>query len=286
MQVHNQRARGWRARDQREAAQRAAVQRAAVQRAAVQREAAQRGPGLLPVLFGRLVRAAGVVVVLGIGACGADGADSGTVSGQAQQQGGRGYVAGDGRIEQIAPSDRTTTIELRGNTLQGMPLDTSTWRGDVVVVNTWGSWCPPCNAEAPALARLSRQYADRGVRFVGVNLREGPQTGQAFVERFGLDYPSLAWDGGGVVLQLKGKASTAPPVTLVLDRQGRYAARISGEVEGSVLSGLLDDVLAERPSGDSGQGSSTVSGGATGGGAGGTSSGGAGAAAGQRGLVR
>ena len=90
-----------------------------------------------------------------------------------------------------------------------------------------------------------QQQRRGGVAFVGIALREEPATGLAFQRRFGITYPSVRWDGGKVLLQLKGKA-TAPPTTLVLDRKGRLAARVSGKVDASTLSGLVDDVRSER----------------------------------------
>jgi thiol-disulfide isomerase/thioredoxin len=172
-----------------------------------------------------------------LSAC-SDGAD--TVAAQAKQ----GYVAGDGAIEQIAPADRTTTISVKGKTLEGKALDSSSYRGSVVVLNTWGSWCPPCNAEAPALQRAWSGLKSQDVQFVGIDVREGPDAGLAFQRKIGVTYPSLAWDGGSVLLQLKGKA-TATPTTLVLDRQGRLAGRISGEARESTLTEMVQQVLDE-----------------------------------------
>jgi thiol-disulfide isomerase/thioredoxin len=174
---------------------------------------------------------------------------SGTVAAQANAGDGKGYVAGDGSIEQLAPAQRKTAIRLTGKTLEGKPFDTADYRGKVVVVNTWGSWCGPCNAEAPLLQRTWAGYADSGdVQFLGVDTKEGPAAGQAFQRRMSLTYPSLAWDGGGVLLQLKGKAS-ATPTTLVIDQDGKLAGRISGEVQGSTLRDLVDGVRGERDSG-------------------------------------
>jgi thiol-disulfide isomerase/thioredoxin len=167
-----------------------------------------------------------------------------TVAAQAQGQGDRGYISADGTVESIAVADRQTSIRVQGTTLEGKPLDTSSERGKVVVLNTWGSWCPPCNAEAADLQKVWQEQRSNGVQFVGIALREEPATGIAFQRRFGITYPSVRWDGGKVLLQLKGKA-TAPPTTLVLDKQGRLAARVSGKVDAGTLSGLVDDVRNE-----------------------------------------
>jgi len=168
-----------------------------------------------------------------------------TVSAAARGAGDRGYISQDGTVESIAVADRRTTIRVQGTTLEGRPLDTEADRGKVVVLNTWGSWCPPCNAEARDLQKVWQQQRGDAVRFVGIALREEPATGMAFQRKFAITYPSVRWDGGKVLLQLKGKA-TAPPTTLVLDRQGRLAARVSGKVDAGTLTGLVDDVRGER----------------------------------------
>jgi thiol-disulfide isomerase/thioredoxin len=181
-------------------------------------------------------------LAMGLAACSSGGGD--TVAAQARGGGDRGYISSDGTVETIPVADRRTSIRVRGTTLEGRPLDTQADRGRVVVLNTWGSWCPPCNAEAPDLQKVWDQQRGRDVRFVGIALREEPATGLAFQRKFSVTYPSVRWDGGKVLLQLKGKA-TAPPTTLVLDRQGRLAARVSGKVDASTLEGLVDDVRGE-----------------------------------------
>ena len=81
------------------------------------------------------------------------------------------------------------------------------------------------------------------MQFLGLDSSESAQTGAAYLSANGLTYPSLAWDGGKFLLQLKGKV-TAPPVTIVLDQQGRLAARVEGEVDATTLEGLVEDVQA------------------------------------------
>lgn len=169
-----------------------------------------------------------------------------TIAAQARAGDGKGYVAGDGTVETIAPARRTTSIRLTGRTLEGAAFDSAALRGKVVVVNTWGSWCGPCNDEAPVLQRTWTALRGRDVQLIGVDVREGPQAGATFQRRYAITYPSLRWDGGAALLQLQGKAP-ATPTTLVLDQQGRLAGRISGPVRGSTLQAMVEDVLAESP---------------------------------------
>lgn len=174
--------------------------------------------------------------------CSAPGSD--TVAGRAQGNGQ--YISGDGSVEQVTANERAKPVELSGTTLEGEPWNSADARGSVLVLNTWGSWCPPCVTEMPELQKVWTQAQEKKqpVLVMGINLRESPQTAKAFLEAKGVTYPSLADDGGAAQLALQGKA-TATPTTLVLDRQGRIAARVSGGTTASTLGALVEDVVAE-----------------------------------------
>lgn len=154
-----------------------------------------------------------------------------------------GITLSSSGVERIPPADRTTVIRATGTTLEGKPVDTRSYAGQVVVLNTWGSWCPPCNEEAPGLERTWKKVEGEGVQFVGVNLGDSAATGKAFQRKYSLTYPSLD-EGEQVLLQLKGKAATTPS-TLIVDRQGRLAARVLTSVNEMTLTGLIDDVRNE-----------------------------------------
>lgn len=170
---------------------------------------------------------------------------SNSISREAAGSGGQ-YGSGDQRIDVISAADRRTVIRVSGRDLEGKATDSASYRGKVLVLNKWASWCPPCNAEAPALQQVWDGYTGKDVQFLGVGLRESPQTALAFQRKFAITYPSLAYDGGAVLLQLRGQALPTP-TTLVVDREGRLAARVSGEVTAATLRGLINDVLAEGP---------------------------------------
>lgn len=156
----------------------------------------------------------------------------------------QGYISGDGTVTQLAPAQRKDPVVFSGTTLTGMPLDVRDLRGDVVVVNVWASWCPPCIAEADDLQEVHQQTAAQGVRFVGITTDTDVAAARAHERRFHVTYPSIRSDGGRVLLQLRGSLPpTATPSTLVLDREGRVAARVLGRVSASTLAGLVDDVL-------------------------------------------
>jgi thiol-disulfide isomerase/thioredoxin len=114
------------------------------------------------------------------------------------------------------------------------------------VINVWYSSCAPCRAEAPDLQAASVTLRPRGVAFVGLNVRD-PDRGPAlaFQRRFGIGYPSLADTGGRGLLALRGAVPPGMvPSTVVLDRQGRVAARISGGTTRATLAGVVEEVLA------------------------------------------
>ncbi len=121
------------------------------------------------------------------------------------------------------------------------------WRGDVAVVNFWYAACPPCRAEAPDLKSIHEDYTSQGLRMLGVNPRDDVGTAQAFERTFEVPYPSLYDKDAGAVAAFEGLVPLrAMPTTIVLDRQGRVAARILGQFDPTILRGLIDDALAEE----------------------------------------
>jgi thiol-disulfide isomerase/thioredoxin len=180
---------------------------------------------------------AAAALVLALGACGGNSLDK-------QANSSSDTAGSSNTIERISAAKRQAPLTVSGTTLDGAALSTASYRGEVVVLNYWGSWCPPCVKETPDLKAASEQLQGKGVQFLGLDAQEGAQTGLAFMTANGLTYPSLQWDGGKFLLQLKGKAP-APPVTLVLDQQGRLAARVLAPVTSATLVGLVQDVQSE-----------------------------------------
>ncbi len=176
--------------------------------------------------------------------------DANSVASQAMAGDGKGYVAGDGTVEQLAAANRGAAVSLAGTTVDGKPWSSSKdAAGKVVVVNVWGSWCGPCVDETPHLQQVWQSYSAAGkpVAFVGIDIKESAATAAAFLKANTVTYPSLSDSGSGgqPMLALQGKAA-ATPSTLVLDRKGRIAARVLGATTVSTLTGLVDDVLAEQ----------------------------------------
>ncbi len=202
----------------------------------------------MPALRHLVVGALAAVLLVGAGtvAVASLSEDPDSVAAQAKAGDRKGYVSGDGSVESIAPADRAEPVTLTGTLLDGSSWDIASTRGAPLVINVWGSWCAPCVAEAPDLRKAwtDIQAGDTGAAMVGIDFREDAARGAAFATKAGLTYPSLSDESGLLIVQLQGKAATVP-TTLVLDAEGRIAARVSGSVDASTLTGLVDDVAAE-----------------------------------------
>ena len=163
--------------------------------------------------------------------------------------GEQGFVTSDGSVSVLEASERETPDgEVAGETVDGEPVALADYAGDVVVMPVWGSWCAPCIAEAPMLAAAARDLSDDGVSFLGINNRDYDQaSARRFVENFDLPYPSLYDPEGNLLLSFRDTLPPlAVPTTVVIDADGRVAARIIGKVDTSTLYGVVEDVLGEE----------------------------------------
>lgn len=159
---------------------------------------------------------------------------------------GQGYISGDGAYTEIKPNAREAAIDFTGVAASGETVTAADFAGKVYVVNFWYASCPPCRAEAPDLVALSAKYTD--VPFLGVNIFDSVDVVKTFETKFGIEYPSII-DADKAAVQLAFAGAVAPnavPTTLVIDREGRVAARISGIIrDQSILAGMIDTVVAE-----------------------------------------
>ncbi|GAA0301945.1 TlpA family protein disulfide reductase [Kineococcus aurantiacus] len=159
---------------------------------------------------------------------------------------GQNYIEGDGTTVQWEPGERREPVEFTGTAVDGTTVDLAQYRGKVVVLNTWFAGCAPCRAEARDVESVWQQYRDRNVQFLGVNTYDTAAIAQSFQESFSITYPSVLDAGSGAaMLALRAYSPQATPTTLVLDTDGRVAARVSGIVRPLTLSGLLDDAGAD-----------------------------------------
>jgi thiol-disulfide isomerase/thioredoxin len=145
------------------------------------------------------------------------------------------------------PSSRGVLPAVSGESLlePGRMISTDAYRGQVVVLNVWGSWCGPCRGEADDLESVARASAPRGVQFLGIDVRDDRDAASDFVRDRGVPYPSLYDQPGRSLLVLRGYPRNAVPSTIVLDRSHRVAAVFLTAVLASELQGAVDRVAAE-----------------------------------------
>ncbi len=157
-----------------------------------------------------------------------------------------GFVAGDGSSVLLPKAERNLAPEIAEETFSNKEFILSKQKGKVVVINVWGSWCAPCRAEAKELADLDRELREQGVVFLGLNTRDSLAAAQNFVERFTIEYENIEDQSGRILLEFKETLSpNAIPTTLVLDKEGKVAARILGPVDISLLRGFVTNLLDE-----------------------------------------
>jgi thiol-disulfide isomerase/thioredoxin len=159
--------------------------------------------------------------------------------------GDQGYIDGRGVITLLPAAERKKPGPVSGETLEGEHLSLASYAGKVIVVNVWGSWCPPCRAEAEELGAAARELAPQGVVFVGINTRDSsPDNGLSFQRRYDVPYPSIYDPGGRNLLAFhRTLTPNSIPGTVVIDRQGRVAASILCEVTSrTTLVDLVQDV--------------------------------------------
>ncbi len=163
---------------------------------------------------------------------------------------GGGYISGDGRIVQPPASDREAAVAFSGTLDTGDAISSDELAGKVVILNFWYASCPPCREEAPDLEKLRAQFAGEDVVVLGVNVSDTADVALGFEKRFGIGYPSIV-DAADNAVQLAFADGALPPnavpTTLLLDRQGRVAARVSGLIGSpSVVADIVDELLAEK----------------------------------------
>ncbi|MFJ9374320.1 TlpA family protein disulfide reductase [Streptomyces sp. NPDC101455] len=185
---------------------------------------------------------AGVAVAaLVLSACSSGGTSGGS--------GNTNFITGSDGIATVKKGDRQAAPDLSGKTIDGKTLNTADYKGKVLVVNVWGSWCSPCRAEADNLVQVAKATADKDVQFVGLNTRDtSTEPAVAFEKKYEVPYPSLYDPTGRLMLRFK-KGTLNPqaiPSTIVIDRDGKIAARALQALSEDKLREMLDPVIAEK----------------------------------------
>ena len=183
--------------------------------------------------------AAVTVLVLPLAGCG----------GPQLSSGDQGFVTGDGAVSVLPADDREAPeFEVAGETVDGDPVSLDDYSGRTVVIPVWGSWCAPCRAEAPGLAAAARDLRDDGVAFLGIDARDRNKVDvRRFLERFEVPYDSIHDEDGRTMLAFRG---TLPPMSIpsfvIVDDEGRVAARILGGADLPTLYGVLEEITGRQ----------------------------------------
>jgi thiol-disulfide isomerase/thioredoxin len=150
----------------------------------------------------------------------------------------------------LAPAQPDAVAELWQAPLldvAGKPHGLAAYKGHVLVVNFWASWCGPCVREMPLLADLSRQYAGKGVQFVGIGV-DSEQNVRSFLRKVPVGYPIFVSGFGGADLARSfGNAAGGLPFTVVIDANGVVRSTKLGEISPDELRHTLDAIHVDSP---------------------------------------
>lgn len=188
---------------------------------------------------------AAVLVALALGVTGCVSNDP-----LAQDVTNENFTSSDGTISEIAPENRGEPVSFESSdTTDGSTVTAEGFRGSILVVNFWYAACPPCRLEAPDLAELATVYAEQGVEFLGINVYDDVAGAKSFEQKFAVPYPSvLDAETGALRLAFAGDLPpSGVPTTLIVDRQGRVAARVLGAITNrATFEDMLDSVVSEE----------------------------------------
>ncbi|KZE43319.1 alkyl hydroperoxide reductase [Microbacterium sp. T32] len=196
------------------------------------------------ILSAAAAATAALALVAGLAACSAD-----PLAEQYRAGDNKGYIAANGfQTQEIAPDQRGEPVQFSGTLDNGSTATSADYAGKVLVVNFWYATCGPCIVEAPRLEQAYQSFQGQDVAFLGVNTYDQPATALSFARDNDVSYSSLmAVSDAELKLAFADKTPiNATPTTLVLDRQGRVAARVIGELpEASILEAMVQTVVAE-----------------------------------------
>lgn len=191
---------------------------------------------------GSVVVAVVLALVFGIAGCTTDAAGQNSQTGS-----GDGYVSSEQQVTVIEEAKRTAAPTVSGESVQGSrQISSDDYSGQVIVINVWGSWCPPCRDEAPDL-QAAKEQTEGTAQFIGIDSRDpGKGAPRAFLRAFDIDYPNIYDPDGSQVVKFTQVPPSAIPSTLIIDEEGRVAVRILGTISEQTLVDMIDDVATGK----------------------------------------
>ena len=145
-------------------------------------------------------------------------------------------VGGSSAVHSVAPNFSLQDLD-------GKPLDLASYRGDVVLLDFWATWCTPCRAEIPHLVEFQNKYRDQGLQVIGISMDDSPKPVREFYQQYKMNYPvalgteKVAEAYGGVL---------GLPVTFLIGRDGRVAAKYVGEVQMPTIEQATTSLLQAK----------------------------------------
>jgi len=154
------------------------------------------------------------------------------------------YFGGLGRLD-ADPAGGKTLLGVSLPNTDGQEQALAQWKGKVLVVNFWATWCVPCREEMPEFVKLQSELGERGLQFVGIAIDE-PAKVKQFAAELGLNYPALVGGYGAVELsKALGNSLGALPYTLIVDRSGNISHKQLGPIKTSDLRNILGRLLSK-----------------------------------------
>lgn len=157
---------------------------------------------------------------------------------------GGGAVFGPRLVKMLNPVDPDVLRAAHFKDLSGRVRHIDEWKGRVLVVNFWATWCPPCREEIPALARVRNKLLPSGVEFLGIAIDQESKV-SSFAKEMTIPYPILLADASGLDLMRNiGNPAGALPFTIILNRMGAIVAQHLGALTQEKTENLLSPLLS------------------------------------------
>lgn len=154
--------------------------------------------------------------------------------------------------QSLRPAEKETTPTYGGGTmidfslpdLNGKKHALSEWRGKVIVLNFWATWCPPCREEIPLFIALQKRYGSGGIQLVGVATADNKESVVAYRQSTGMNYPILIGDDDAMdIMAHYGNRQGSIPYTVIIDRQGAIVTRKLGAFDQAELMHIIQPLL-------------------------------------------
>jgi peroxiredoxin len=154
-----------------------------------------------------------------------------------------GGSGGEGNVADVRGTDAAALFGVALPDAEGREQSIGQWKGKVLIVNFWATWCVPCREEMPEFVKAQREFGARGLQFVGIAV-DDPGKVKAFAAELGLNYPALIGGYGAIELSKSfGNRLGALPFTVIVDRAGRIERAHLGPIQAAELSSIIRQLL-------------------------------------------